>query len=185
MNKKVSLTKWLSIGILLLIVIGILFSVGIFNHKSGNVSKGVPLPPDIDRLSSRNAYDMGLMRAKEWRPDAVLAKIISSPGKTGVSGRSDDWELLFVSKSLKRKALRVVITNKMIAAALEIPYVAPGGDLPENIISSQEAIARVHAIPGYENEPVISVELLYGPDGSAWYWGVKTAKGVITIKAGK
>ncbi|MEK7212797.1 MAG: hypothetical protein AAB686_03920, partial [Patescibacteria group bacterium] len=75
------------------------------------------------------------------------------------------------------------IRNRAVASAQEILYTAAGGDLPDNVISSKEAIAKMRQIPGYENLTVQSVEMIYGPDGSMWYWGIKTDRGTVTIEA--
>ena len=134
-------------------------------------------------MTNRNAYDIALIKAREWQKDAELSRINSLAGETGPNGRADNWDLLFVSKSLKGKGYHIIIRNREISFTEEISFVGAGGELPKNIISSKEAIAQVHAIKGYENEQIISVEMFYGPDGKQWYWGVKTSKGTTRINA--
>jgi len=58
-----------------------------------------------------------------------------------------------------------------------------GANLPQGIISLEDAIAAAQRIEGYDNEPIISVEAAYGANGKIWYWGIKTPKGTITLKA--
>jgi len=60
-----------------------------------------------------------------------------------------------------------------------------GANLPEDVLPPGDAIARVRKIPGYENETIFSAEAVYGSGGEIWYWGVKTSKGVVTVKAQK
>jgi len=141
-------------------------------------------PSDINLLSNQDAYHVALEKALAWQPDAKLSSMKSALGETGVSGRSD-WDLLFVSKSIKKKGFQVAIRNRAVKVAEEINFTGQGTELPTNIISSKEAVAKAHDIPGYGKEPVLGVEMVYGPDGSVWYWGVKTARGTITINAKK
>lgn len=181
--------RYLTIGIgvvvVLVVILGLLASTGRLRLPRVGGPAEPPPPPDAHLLSTRNAYDIALLRAQEWQPDATLARTKSAPGKTGVSGRSDDWDLLFVSASAKGKGFHIVIQDRVITIAEEVPFTSEGGNLPENIISSQEAIARMRQIKGYENEPVLAVEMVYGPDGSEWYWGIKTPRGTVTINAKK
>ena len=183
---KRNITIAFTILLVVVLVLGILYATGVLT-RSGlkKLLTGVEEPPDIKLMSSRNAYDIALLRAQQWQPDAKMTDSKSLPGTTGPSGRSDNWDLIFVSDKVKKRGFHIIIQNRQIATAEEINFVGKGNDLPENIVSSQEAVARMHQIKGYENEQVISVEMLYGPDGKVWYWGVKTAKGVITIKATK
>ena len=134
-------------------------------------------------ITNRNGYYIALLKAREWQKDAELSRINSLAGETGPNGRADDWDLLFVSKSLKNKGYHIIIRNREISLTEEIIFTGTGGELPENIISSKEAVNRAHQVPGYENEDIISVEMIYGPDGKQWYWGVKTSKGVVRINA--
>jgi hypothetical protein len=143
------------------------------------------LPNDINRMSAQDAIALASPAAKAWKSDAVLSGISSAANGAGESGRSDDWDLLFVSPATTGRGYRVTIRSREIAGSEEISFVGAGATPPANIASSQEAIDQLHGIPGYENEPVLGVEVLYGPDGNQWYWGVKTARGVVTVKATK
>lgn len=152
-----------------------------------------PPPNDLDRMTLQDAVQLALPKAREWKPGAVLSDVKSLEGGAGNTGRSNDWELYFTSTSTKTSGYRVIIKNKAIVKAEEVVFTGTtvkgaatkGGELPANIISSQEAVDRMHRIPGYENEPVLSIGLEYGPDGKVWGWNVKTSRGVVTIRATK
>jgi len=163
-----------------LFISGILDFAGVKKYFEGNE---IIIDSDAHLMNNRNAYDIALLKAREWQKDAELSRINSLIGETGPNGRADNWDLLFVSKSLKDKGYHIIIRNREISLTEEIPFIGTGGELPENIISSKEAVNRAHQVPGYENEEIIAVEIMYGPDGKQWYWGVKTSKGVIRINA--
>ena len=186
MNKLLQNKKIIYIAIAVIVLIAVLFISGILDFAGVKNFFGVNeivIDPDAHLMSNRNAYDITLLKAREWQKDAELSRIISLAGETGPNGRADNWDLLFVSKSLKDKGYHIIIRNREISLTEEIPFIGTGGELPENIISSKEAVNRAHQVPGYENEEIISVEMIYGPDGKQWYWGVKTSKGVIRINA--
>ena len=179
-NKKI-----IYAAIAIIVLTAALFISGILNAEKLKKFFGreeIIIEPDAHLMTSRNAYDIALLKAREWQKDAGLSRINSLAGETGPSGRADDWDLLFVSRSLKGRGYHIVIRNREISLTEEIPFVGVGGELPENIISSKEAIAQVHAIKGYENEEIISAEIIYDPNGK-WFWGIKTIRGVITINA--
>lgn len=183
--------KNLIIGLMILISIIVLLSIliltGVLNLaalKKFFSGEDTVIEPDTHLMTSRNAYDIALLKAREWQSDAGLARIISSAGVTGPNGRADNWDLIFVSQKIKGKAYHIIIENKVISFTEEIQFVGVGGELPENIISSKEAVARIHQVKGYENESIISVEMLYDPNGK-WFWGIKTTKGVVSVMANK
>lgn len=127
----------------------------------------------------QDRVDLALASARVWSADAVLAKI-SSGGES-----PDTWEYVFSSASKKGKLFLVTIMGGTVASTGETVGVVSGGAVPENLISSEEAIAKARMIPGYENVQIVGVEMIYGPDGMQWYWGVKTNRGVVSIKATK
>lgn len=130
-----------------------------------------------------DAYQIAFLKAKEWAEDVKLAEIKSKLGETNSSGMSNEWTGIFISPNKKGLGLLVTVKNKEILEVKEIPFLAKGGDFPEkNLISSQEAIKKMRQIKGYEKEEVLSIELIYDASGQ-WYWGIKTSKGVISIKA--
>ncbi|MEK9154825.1 MAG: hypothetical protein AAB596_02045 [Patescibacteria group bacterium] len=181
MQNKKNLIIIFSAVIFILITLGVLGALGIIKFpfkKSAIVFE----EPDANLMTVRNAYDIAFLRAREWQADAKLADMKSFETATGPNGRSDNWNLLFISPSIKKKGFKIEIINEQITTAEEIFYTGTGAELPENIISSKEAITQVRAIKGYENEPIISVEMLYDPSGK-WYWGIKTSKGVVSVRA--
>ena len=181
---KFKLTILLTAIILIIVIVGILAGFGVLNIPGFKTFFGEKISEtDFYLMESRDAYDLALLKARAWQPDASLARITSLVDETGPNGRSDNWDLKFVSKNLKGKGYHIIIRNKEISFAEEINFFGVGAGLPENVISAKEAISRIHQIKGYENEEIISVEMVYGPDGKQWYWGIKTSKGVITINA--
>lgn len=135
------------------------------------------------KLTNRQAYDLAKDRALAWQADASLANIVSVPGETGRTGHADDWRLLFVSKNKTGTALSIEITDQRLGKIEELPYFGEGAAMPADTITSEEAIARVRQIAGYETEPIVSVEMIYNPDAREWRWGVKTGRGTVTVKA--
>jgi len=155
--------------------------------SSGKKTAPAPVPvsePDR-KMTASDAYGLALVKAREWDPAAVLSKINSAPDKTSAQGRADSWELLYTSENKKGLAYIVTIADKNVADGAEIPFFGAGGELPQNLLSSEEAIAKVRQIGGYENEPILSVEMIYDEGAKLWFWGVKTARGTVSVKATK
>ena len=59
------------------------------------------------------------------------------------------------------------------------------GVIPQNIISPEEAVVKALRVEGYETERVLVFEAVRGEEDDMWYWGVKTPRGTVTVKAGK
>lgn len=131
--------------ILLVLLLGVLFTTGVLNLSKFGVSlqdiKVVVEPdanlftaeggkaviePDADLFAARNAYDIALRRAREWKPDAKLFRTTTLPGLTGQSGRSDNWDLIFVSPKVEKKGFEIMITGKIITKAEEIIIIESG-----------------------------------------------------------
>ncbi len=179
----------IAIAIIVVLAAGGFIALRMFGG-SGNSPVASPseagLPPPIPTFaatSNASAYDVALARAVLWHADAKLAKMSSAPGSLDAAGVSSKWDFIFVSPSAPKKGFEVVVSGNAITSAAEIMIVEAGGTLPPNLISTDEAIARMRSVPGYATATVISVEAIYGPDGSQWYWGVKTNKGITTMKA--
>jgi hypothetical protein len=136
---------------------------------------------DQNMIDGRNAYDIALLRAKEWQSDALMDRINS--GDIGDTGRSKSWKVTFVSSHAAGKGFIVEIVNQKILSATEIPYVGTGADYPVETIPQEEAIRRFRQTKGNGNEPILSVEAVYAPTGKVWYWGIKTAKGITSVQA--
>lgn len=162
----------------------VLYALGVFHFVSLRPPENTPKAEmEANRMTPRTAYDIALSEAKKWHPDAALASLTSSE-ETAV-GRADHWKLIFTSQLAKKKGLLVLVADKMVVSTQEVPYVGFAADFPTDIISEEEAIARVHQMKGYENEKILGIETVYGPAEKAWYWGVRTAKGVVTVEAKK
>lgn len=136
---------------------------------------------DPNMINGRNAYDIALLRAREWQPDVLMDRINS--GDIGDTNQSKMWKVTFVSRNAVGKGLVVEVTDRKVTSATEIPYVGTGADYPIETISQDEAIKRFRQTKGNENEPILSVDAVYGPAGQVWYWGIKTAKGITSVQA--
>lgn len=182
LNNKKHARAYLFGGVVLLIITTLFFSGIIPNPFLEKFGTEV-LDQELKLLSGQDAYTKALARAKNWQPDATLAHSNSLQGSTGKTGRSDDWDLIFVSASLRGRGFHIIIKNQDIITAEEIAFVGKGSPLPVNIISSQDAIAYVRTLKGFATTTIISVELTNSTDGNEWFWGVKTARGTVSIKA--
>lgn len=133
------------------------------------------------RETVRNAFDIALPEARKWHADAVLASLVAR--QVGEKGRSDNWELVFVSPSTKGKGYLLRVEGQGVLSREEISYQGIGADFPVDLISPEEAIKQARQIKGYENVKIQGVEAIYGQGGKIWYWGVRTSKGVVSMKA--
>ncbi|OGM93734.1 hypothetical protein A2524_01365 [Candidatus Wolfebacteria bacterium RIFOXYD12_FULL_48_21] len=139
------------------------------------------LTGDPNMIDGRNAYDIALLRAREWQPDVLMDRINS--GDIGDTDKSKAWKVVFVSKDVIGKGFVVEVVDREVTSAMEIPYVGTGADYPVETISQEEAIRRFRQTPWNEQVPILSVEAVYGPAGQVWYWGIKTAKGIVSVQA--
>jgi len=155
-----------------------------FNKKT-IVPVTVPVEMPDQTITAVDAYDLALARARAWDTEAKLSRINSAPDKTSAQGRADSWELLYTSENKKGLAYRVNIADKNVIDGAEIPFFGAGGELPQNLLTAEEAIAKVRQIGGYENEPIMSVEMIYDEGAKLWFWGVKTARGTVSVKASR
>lgn len=178
--------KYLAIGsVIMIATVAALFAAGVIKFPGGGVS-----PPaanesaqhEVNFVLDRSTYGAALARAQTWHKDAKLAR---TNFVSEYADGAQSWEFVFVSISAKGKGFRVLVSGATATSAGEIGFTALGGDLPQNIISAVEAVARARSIKGYENVQILGVEMIYGPDGKQWYWGVKTAKGTVTVRAAR
>jgi hypothetical protein len=186
LDKTSNKTLEVILGIIILAILALVFFVvsglwktskitNVFNKNVQTIESGF--------VDSRNAYDLAVNRAKDWKPDAVLSNLES--GSVDFGGRSNNWTFIFASGSTKGLGFEIKVENEKIVGAKEIPYVSQGTALPSNLISADEAIQIAKSMPGNDKIEVTGVEAIYSPEGNIWYWGVKTVKGVITVKAVK
>lgn len=153
---------------------------------------GAPAPADRatsgqadGRLTSQDAFKLAEARAKAWQAEAALSRFSSADNQTSFAGRADDWEFLFVSKKKTGVGYRIMIKDRQVVAADEIPFIGEGGGAPEKTIGSEEAIAEAKRIFNDDSLKIISVQMIYNGSNQNWYWGVKTEKGLLSIKAVK
>lgn len=173
--KNYATKKHILIGGIVIVVVIVLAVAGIIPWNK------LYIMGDPNMINGRNAYDIALLRAKEWQPDVLMDRINS--GDIGDTNQSKAWRVTFVSKNIAGKGLVVEVTNRKVTSAVEIPYVGIGADYPIETISQDEAIRRFRQTKGNENEPILSVDAVYGPAGQVWYWGIKTAKGITSVQA--
>lgn len=161
----------------------ILYGIGFVTIRLplGTTHEAVKQQEQLQKMSARDAFNVAQEKAHAWHGDAMLASLTS--GSTGELGRSDAWTLVFVSSHAKGKGYMIEIDDRKIASASEIQFQGAGAEFPSNIISPEQAIERVRAIKGYESVDILAVEAIYGSKGKIWYWGVKTPRGVISVKA--
>jgi hypothetical protein len=126
----------------------------------------------------RSSYDIALTRATAWHSDAALSKMVLADD----SGNS--WDFTFVSKKNKGKGFEVAVSGQSVVSANEITLSGGGTALPAKVIPPDQAMAIAHAVPGYGNAVIVSLEMIYNATAHQWYWGVKTKNGMtLTIKA--
>jgi hypothetical protein len=135
-------------------------------------------------MEGKSAIALALAEARKWQADAELSYVLSADASQ-LKGRSNNWQIIFVSPSIKDKGCLVKIADAKISETKEISYVGPAAEIPANIISQAEAVAQVKAMPGYANVKILGVDMIYGAAIKTWYWGVKTDKGTVTVIAGK
>lgn len=165
----------------------ILYTLGITRIGFSTQTKLIEPAPQQKKFTTagmapRTAFDIALPRAREWQSDAILS-FLTSQQKT--AQRAEYWSIFFTSLHKKDRGFLVEVADQHIISAKEIPYRGSSAEFPSDIMSEEEAIAHVHAIKGYEHEPVLGIEALYGPAEKAWYWGVRTSKGIVTVEAKK
>ncbi|MEK7657881.1 MAG: hypothetical protein AAB366_01660 [Patescibacteria group bacterium] len=174
-NQK-KLIKWLSGVVIAAAVLSVLIFTGVLNPAK--IKKLFMIEPDSHLMTNRNAYDIALLEAQKWQPDAKLAFMDS--GSISERGRSNTWKAIFISSKVKAKGFSIEIEDYKIILLAEIIYNGVGADFPTNIISSEDAIKMVRATKGYEDAEIYGAEVIYM--GNLWYWGVKTSKGVVSVK---
>lgn len=129
-------------------------------------------------LSASEAYALALSAAKAWDSGASLAQMSSS-----AEGGNEGWQLLFVSPNRPGRGYQATVLERRLAGGEEVPFSGAGAAVPADLPPAEAAVAQLRSIKGYETAAVAGVELIYGPDGQAWYWAIKTDKGTVTIKA--
>lgn len=135
--------------------------------------------------AAEGAIQLALTEAQKWKGDAKLADV-SAENNANETGQSVFWLARFSSKTAgKGKGFEVAIKNNKIVYTKEIVFYQEGKDLPPNLISSEEAVAKFKGMAGYQNLRVISQELVYNEAAKKWRWGIKTEKGVVSVEAEK
>lgn len=181
-NQKLKITL---IALVVIFLAAIFFYLQTRREPTSRQSEKLPEKITDNKMTGKEALAVAEVEAMKWQADALISKFESLATSTSGQGRSDDWNFLFISKTKTGTGLQVMIRNRKLGGTAEVPYVGDGGELPENTMSSEEAIGKLRQIAGYENEKVSGVEMIYGPDGKQWYWAVKTSRGTVSINAKK
>ncbi|MEK7123517.1 MAG: hypothetical protein AAB851_01330 [Patescibacteria group bacterium] len=188
MLSKFNLNQKIIILLAVIILIGAMVSfLALFGYLpwlSGIFSGEKIVEEDINLITSAEAIEFAKPDALNWKPDAKLAQINAKGKMSLISGKNDSWILIFSSPSAENKGYEISVSNRQIVSKKEIVFRRQGADLPENgLIGDEEAIKKLREISGYESATVQSVELIPSADGKAWFYGIKTDKGVITLPA--
>jgi hypothetical protein len=169
--------------IILLLLIGVLLLPKYFKKAT----QFLPPPivqesPENKLMQGKSAIELGAQAARTWQADAEPSYALSTDASQ-IQGRSNDWQLIFVSPSVKEQGLQINIIDAKISDTKKIPYVGSAAEFPADVITPAVAIAQVKAIPGFADAKILGVEMTYGAAVKTWYWGIRTDKGTMTIKA--
>jgi hypothetical protein len=173
------------------IIIILLAVFGVLKYFNKSVSQINQLPKliaqesqEMNLMEGKSAIELGLAAARQWHSDAELSYVFSADAGQ-LTGRSNNWQLIYISPSNKYKGFQVLITDAKISAASEIPYSGDAAQFPADAISQDEAVAKVKAIPGFANVKILAIEMIYSSEVKTWYWGVRTDKGTASIVAAR
>lgn len=176
--------EYLRIGALVIIaavLFLVLWTAGVFRSSEREVQRGDT--GGVNITSAFDAHDAALEVARGWHTDAVLSTFTSNTAKDGEP--IDTWQFIFISPSAPRRGFIVDVAIDKVVGSREVDYVGVGAAFPpaDSIISQGEAIRRIHALPGYEDQPVLGIEAVYDSAGHEWFWAARTPKGVVSIEA--
>jgi hypothetical protein len=174
--------------VFLLVLLGIFGALKFYKKPFSKINELPKLivqeSQELNLMEGKSAIELGLAEAKKWQADAELSYVLSTDAGQ-LRGRSNNWNLIFVSENMKGTGYQVKIADGKISETKEIVYVGSASEFPKDAISQSEAVAQVRAMKGYENVKILSVGMIYGEAVKTWYWGVKTERGTVTIKANK
>lgn len=181
---KKNLTIGIVVVVAALVVVGVL--AGMDKIKLSKEPANQPVYEEVEKnlMDGTKAHELALVEAKKWQADAVLA-YMNADQVGQVKGRSSSWTLIFTSSKVKGKGYQVMVKDFSVIETKEIPYVGSAAELPPDIISQEEAVAQVRAMSGFKDIKILGVDAVYGPGTKTWYWGVKTSKGTVSVKASR
>lgn len=184
---KKNLTIGIGVVLLALIVVGVLAFMGKGKLGKG-VSEEIPYEEvEKELMDGTKAHELALVEAQKWEPNAVLA-YMNADQVGQKKGRSSQWTLVFTSSKVKGKGYQVKVSNFAVVEGKEILYASLTKNiepLPPNLITQEEAVAKVRAMPGFTDVEILGVDAVYGAGTKTWYWGVKTSKGTVSVEASK
>jgi hypothetical protein len=173
----VALTALIILGIAAILCINLGLFSGFPRWFSSSISTTEEAGP-TQTYTPEIRYREASERAKTWQADAKLSYLVAE----GTSR----WKLIFTSENgaVEGRGYLVLLEDAGVVGAEEIAYSGAAAEFPvEDIITADEAVRRVRAMRGYEDARIVGIEAVYGPSEEVWYWGVRTAKGVVTIEA--
>lgn len=127
------------------------------------------------------ARRLAIDAARTWRGDAELSRLFPR-AEANDRGDAKVWRAVFTSSSRSGAGYVVDVVGGVVIAAKETVYNSFGAAMPEDSISSDEAIARVRSLPGRGGAVIEGVEAVYNNDDAMWYWGVMTDKGTVSVR---
>lgn len=160
------------IGINILLVMLVAF---LFVQTREQAAEAPTSVESVEVVATRESSERtdALAFALAWSPNAKLSKL-----------EKTDAGQVFTFVDAEKKGIAYVVTGAPGAwMGEEVAWYGEGGVAPERLLTSEQAIQKVLQIPGYETVTILGAELVYGPSGEAWYWGVRTERGVVTVNA--
>jgi hypothetical protein len=122
-------------------------------------------------LSAKEAYELALKEAKNWRTDAKLSYLESS-AELFDDGQSADWALEFESETDRNNYYEIFIIqgeisedeSSIIGSSLSF---RPPDNLPENWADSDVVMEKTRA---GQNVSFSQIILVNNPDKKEWNW---------------
>lgn len=171
-----------AVPVLLFLILAGTGLINFYGIKKSFSPKTSEIQKDADNfIEGNDANDIALKKAQEWQSDAELSYISSD--NLSENSRGDNWTLIYVSVSKPGLGYEISVVNRVVVSWKEIEYSGRGAELPEEGISQRQAVQTVKNMDAYKDAEIYGVEAIYGPAGKVWYWGVKTSKGTVSIRA--
>lgn len=162
-----------------IVLVGIRYATPLFK-KVDDTKEEVAVPP----ITSRDARTLADEAAHMWEKDAVISRIQPVQGGTE-RGEASLWRAVYISATRKGKGYVVEVRKGEVTKREEVAYTQGGAEFPQNSKNESEAIEEMRKLSGFGDVSIHGVEALYNSEDHAWYWGVVTAKGTVSIRMEK
>jgi hypothetical protein len=189
--KKFIIKQKVYLIIALAIIIILLGVFGVLKYFKTPISQLPQIPQIIKEslqennlMEGKTAIELGLAEAQKWHPDAELSYVLSADASQ-LKGRSNNWQLIYVSPSVKGKGFKTIIADAKISTTTEISYVGSAAEFNSDVISQAEALAQLRIMPGMANAKILKTGMIYDTASKSWFWGFETDKATVTVKAEK